>query len=86
MLPTAYQQGYNDGNGYDTGDSEQGGGGRRWLPWTIAGVVLVPGRQLAVYRPYEMTTVEDQGKGPRNATTHASTIKKIRSFRLTMFL
>jgi eukaryotic-like serine/threonine-protein kinase len=36
-----YPPGYNDG-GYDnTGDGEQGGGGRRWLPWTIAGVVLV---------------------------------------------
>jgi beta-lactam-binding protein with PASTA domain/tRNA A-37 threonylcarbamoyl transferase component Bud32 len=39
--PSGYQQGYNDGNGYDTGDTEQGGGGRRWLPWTIGGVVLV---------------------------------------------
>jgi eukaryotic-like serine/threonine-protein kinase len=39
--PSGYQQGYNDGNGYDTGDTEQGGGGRRWLPWAIGGVVLV---------------------------------------------
>jgi eukaryotic-like serine/threonine-protein kinase len=39
--PPGYQQGYNDGNGYDTGDTEQGGGGRRWLPWAIGGVVLV---------------------------------------------
>ncbi len=39
--PPGYQQGYNDG-GYDNGDTDQdGGGGRRWLPWTIAGVVLV---------------------------------------------
>jgi beta-lactam-binding protein with PASTA domain/tRNA A-37 threonylcarbamoyl transferase component Bud32 len=39
--PPGYQQGYNDG-GYDNGDADQdGGGGRRWLPWTIAGVVLV---------------------------------------------
>jgi serine/threonine-protein kinase len=34
-----YQPGYNEG-GYDNGDGEQGGGSRRWLPWTIAGVVL----------------------------------------------
>jgi eukaryotic-like serine/threonine-protein kinase len=38
--PPGYQPGYNDG-GYDNGDNEQGGGARRWLPWTIAGVVLV---------------------------------------------
>jgi serine/threonine-protein kinase len=34
-----YQPGYNDG-GFDNGGAEQGGGSRRWLPWTIAGVVL----------------------------------------------
>ena len=45
--PSGYQQGYNDG-GYDNGDSEQGGGGRRWLPWTIAGVVLVAAIVAAV--------------------------------------
>ena len=46
--PPGYQPGYNDG-GYDnTGDGEQGGGGRRWLPWTIAGVVLVAAIVAAV--------------------------------------
>ena len=46
--PPGYQQGYNDG-GYDnTGDGERGGGGRRWLPWTIAGVVLVAAIVAAV--------------------------------------
>jgi serine/threonine-protein kinase len=45
---SGYQPGYNDG-GYDnTGDGEQGGGGRRWLPWTIAGVVLVAAIVAAV--------------------------------------
>jgi eukaryotic-like serine/threonine-protein kinase len=45
--PSGYQPGYNDG-GYDNGDAEQGGGGRRWLPWTIAGVVLVAAIVAAV--------------------------------------
>jgi eukaryotic-like serine/threonine-protein kinase len=46
--PPGYQQGYNEG-GYDNGDNEQGGGGsRRWLPWTIAGVVLVAAIVAAV--------------------------------------
>jgi len=46
--PPGYQQGYKDG-GYDNGDNEQGGGGgRRWLPWTIAGVVLVAAIVAAV--------------------------------------
>ena len=46
--PPGYQQGYNEG-GYDNGDGEQdGGGGRRWLPWTIAGVVLVAAIVAAV--------------------------------------
>jgi serine/threonine-protein kinase len=46
--PPGYQPGYNEG-GYDnTGDGEQGGGGRRWLPWTIAGVVLVAAIVAAV--------------------------------------
>jgi eukaryotic-like serine/threonine-protein kinase len=46
--PPGYQQGYNDG-GYDNGDTDQdGGGGRRWLPWTIAGVVLVAAIVAAV--------------------------------------
>jgi beta-lactam-binding protein with PASTA domain/tRNA A-37 threonylcarbamoyl transferase component Bud32 len=46
--PPGYQPGYNDG-GYDnTGDGEQGGGSRRWLPWTIAGVVLVAAIVAAV--------------------------------------
>jgi eukaryotic-like serine/threonine-protein kinase len=44
----SYPQGYNDGNGYDNGDGEQGGGSRRWLPWTIAGVVLVAAIVAAV--------------------------------------
>jgi eukaryotic-like serine/threonine-protein kinase len=44
----SYPQGYNDGGGYDNGDGEQGGGGRRWLPWTIAGVVLVAAIVAAV--------------------------------------
>ena len=43
-----YPQGYNDGGGYDNGDGEQGGGSRRWLPWTIAGVVLVAAIVAAV--------------------------------------
>jgi eukaryotic-like serine/threonine-protein kinase len=43
-----YQQGYNNGGGYDNGDGEQGGGSRRWLPWTIAGVVLVAAIVAAV--------------------------------------
>jgi serine/threonine-protein kinase len=38
--PPDYQQGYN-GGGYDTGDNEQSRGGRRWLPWGIAGVVVL---------------------------------------------
>ena len=38
--PSGYQPGYNDG-GYDNGETEQRGGGRRWLPWVITGVVLV---------------------------------------------
>jgi eukaryotic-like serine/threonine-protein kinase len=46
--PPGYQQGYNEGGGYDNGDGEQGGGGRRWLPWTIAGVVLVAAIVAAV--------------------------------------
>ncbi|HEY1625802.1 MAG TPA: Stk1 family PASTA domain-containing Ser/Thr kinase, partial [Streptosporangiaceae bacterium] len=45
--PPGYQQGYNEG-GYDNGDNEQGGGSRRWLPWTIAGVVLVAAIVAAV--------------------------------------
>ena len=46
--PPGYQPGYNEG-GYDDGDGEQdGGGGRRWLPWTIAGVVLVAAIVAAV--------------------------------------
>jgi serine/threonine-protein kinase len=46
--PPGYQPGYNDG-GYDNnGDGEQGGGRRRWLPWTIAGVVLVAAIVAAV--------------------------------------
>src|SRR5580692_4821786 len=45
---SGYPQGYNDGGGYDNGDGEQGGGGRRWLPWTIAGVVLVAAIVAAV--------------------------------------
>jgi eukaryotic-like serine/threonine-protein kinase len=46
--PSGYQPGYNDG-GYDNGDGEQGGGGsRRWLPWAIAGVVLVAAVVAAV--------------------------------------
>jgi eukaryotic-like serine/threonine-protein kinase len=44
----SYPQGYNDGNGYENGDGEQGGGSRRWLPWTIAGVVLVAAIVAAV--------------------------------------
>jgi eukaryotic-like serine/threonine-protein kinase len=44
----SYPPGYNDGGGYDNGDGEQGGGGRRWLPWTIAGVVLVAAIVAAV--------------------------------------
>jgi eukaryotic-like serine/threonine-protein kinase len=46
--PPGYQQGYNEGGGYDNGDGEQGGGSRRWLPWTIAGVVLVAAIVAAV--------------------------------------
>jgi beta-lactam-binding protein with PASTA domain/tRNA A-37 threonylcarbamoyl transferase component Bud32 len=38
--PPDYQQGYNNG-GYDNGDTEQRGGGRRWIAWVIAGVVVV---------------------------------------------
>jgi eukaryotic-like serine/threonine-protein kinase len=38
--PPEYQQGYN-GGGYDNGDNEQRGGGRRWIAWVIAGVVLL---------------------------------------------
>ena len=38
--PPDYQQGYN-GGGYDNGDNEQRGGGRRWVPWVIAGVVVL---------------------------------------------
>ena len=38
--PPDYQQGYNNG-GYDNGDNEQRGGGRRWIAWVIAGVVVV---------------------------------------------
>jgi len=46
--PSGYQPGYNDG-GYDNGDGErEGGGSRRWLPWTIAGVVLVAAIVAAV--------------------------------------
>ena len=45
---SGYPQGYNEGGGYDNGDGEQGGGGRRWLPWTIAGVVLVAAIVAAV--------------------------------------
>jgi beta-lactam-binding protein with PASTA domain/tRNA A-37 threonylcarbamoyl transferase component Bud32 len=45
--PPGYQPGYNEG-GYDNGDGEQGGGRRRWLPWTIAGVVLVAAIVAAV--------------------------------------
>jgi beta-lactam-binding protein with PASTA domain/tRNA A-37 threonylcarbamoyl transferase component Bud32 len=47
QYPSGYQPGYNDG-GYDNGDAEQGGGRRRWLPWTIAGVVLVAAIVAAV--------------------------------------
>ena len=45
---SGYPQGYNEGGGYDNGDGEQGGGARRWLPWTIAGVVLVAAIVAAV--------------------------------------
>jgi beta-lactam-binding protein with PASTA domain/tRNA A-37 threonylcarbamoyl transferase component Bud32 len=45
--PGGYQQGYNDG-GYDNGDTEQRGGGRRWLPWVITGIVLVAAIVAAV--------------------------------------
>ncbi|MGD0699436.1 MAG: Stk1 family PASTA domain-containing Ser/Thr kinase [Trebonia sp.] len=38
--PPDYQQGYN-GGGYDNGDNEQRGGGRRWIAWVIAGVVVL---------------------------------------------
>jgi eukaryotic-like serine/threonine-protein kinase len=37
--PTDYQQGYN-GGGYDNGENDQGAG-RRWVPWVIAGVVVL---------------------------------------------
>jgi beta-lactam-binding protein with PASTA domain/tRNA A-37 threonylcarbamoyl transferase component Bud32 len=37
--PSDYQQGYN-GGGYDNGENDQGGG-RRWVPWVIAGVVVL---------------------------------------------
>jgi eukaryotic-like serine/threonine-protein kinase len=37
--PPDYQQGYN-GGGYDNGENDQGGG-RRWVPWVIAGVVVL---------------------------------------------
>jgi beta-lactam-binding protein with PASTA domain len=43
--PPGYQPGYNEGG---NGDGEQGGGRRRWLPWTIAGVVLVAAIVAAV--------------------------------------
>jgi eukaryotic-like serine/threonine-protein kinase len=45
--PPGYQPGYNDG-GYDNGETDQRGGGRRWLPWVITGVVLVAAIVAAV--------------------------------------
>jgi serine/threonine-protein kinase len=38
--PPDYQQGYNNG-GYDNGETDQRGGGRRWVAWVIAGVVVL---------------------------------------------
>jgi eukaryotic-like serine/threonine-protein kinase len=38
---TGYQQPYGNNGGYDGGGPDQQRGGRRWIPWTVAGVVLV---------------------------------------------
>ncbi len=49
QYPTGYQQPYGDGGGYDNGEPEQqGGGARRWLPWLIAGLVVLAGIAVAV--------------------------------------
>jgi eukaryotic-like serine/threonine-protein kinase len=45
---TGYQQPYGYGNGgYDGGTGQQGGGGRRWLPWGIAGIVVIAAAVVA---------------------------------------
>ena len=45
---TGYQQPYGYGNGgYDSGAGQQGGGGRRWLPWGIAGIVVIAAAVVA---------------------------------------
>jgi serine/threonine-protein kinase len=45
---TGYQQPYGGySNGYDNG-GEQRGGGRRWLPWLISGIVVIAGIVVAV--------------------------------------
>jgi serine/threonine-protein kinase len=45
---TGYQQGYGSG-GYDGGGpEEQRGGGRRWLPWLISGLVVLAAIIVAV--------------------------------------
>jgi serine/threonine-protein kinase len=46
---TGYQQPYGYGSGgYDGGGQEQRGGGRRWIPWVISGLVVLAAIIVAV--------------------------------------
>jgi beta-lactam-binding protein with PASTA domain/tRNA A-37 threonylcarbamoyl transferase component Bud32 len=45
---TGYQQPYGSGGGYDGGPEQQRGGGRRWLPWLISGLVVLAAIIVAV--------------------------------------
>jgi serine/threonine-protein kinase len=45
---TGYQQPYGSGGGYDGGPEQGRGGGRRWLPWLISGLVVLAAIIVAV--------------------------------------